>query len=268
MPLRGILDPPMAKQKQSKNPIVIYKSGQDVRLDVRLQKDTVWLSLDQIVRLFGRDKSVISRHIRNIFAEKELKKNSVVANFATTAADGKTYYVDYYNLDVIISVGYRVKSQRGVQFRIWATKTLKDHLVQGYTVNQRRLLETREKLHELQTVVSLFQKKSEKEQLAGQEKEILSLLSSYAKTLTLLDAYDKGAIHEPKGSKMAFGLEYEQCQTVIAEVKKVLVEKGEASDLFGVERSGAFEGIIRGLYQSFGGKELYPTLEAKAAHHS
>ena len=112
-----------------------------VQLSVSIDKETVWLSLDQMVQLFERDKSVISRHLRNVFAEGELERKAVVAKNATTAADGKTYQVDYYNLDVIISVGYRVKSRRGVQFRQWATRTLKEHLVQGYTLNQRRLAE-------------------------------------------------------------------------------------------------------------------------------
>ena len=122
--------------------IQIYQSADgQAQLSVAVDRDTVWLSLDQMVQLFERDKSVISRHLRNLFTEDELDRPSVVAKNATTATDGKTYQVDYYNLDVIISVGYRVKSQRGVQFRQWATRTLKQHLVAGYTLNQRRLQE-------------------------------------------------------------------------------------------------------------------------------
>ncbi|MCL2327116.1 MAG: virulence RhuM family protein [Bacteroidetes bacterium] len=122
---------------QSKNEIILYQPNEAVEVEVLLENETVWLSLNQIVILFNRDKSVISRHIKNVFKEGELLQNSVVANFATTASDGKTYYVDYYNLDVIISVGYRVKSQRGTQFRIWANRILKDYLLKGYVVNQR-----------------------------------------------------------------------------------------------------------------------------------
>ena len=123
--------------ENSRNEIVLYQPNNAVALEVMVNNETVWLSLNQMVWLFDRDKSVISRHIKNIFVEGELQQNSVVANFATTAADGKTYLVDYYNLDVIISVGYRVKSQRGTEFRIWATKTLKDYVLKGYAINQR-----------------------------------------------------------------------------------------------------------------------------------
>ena len=124
--------------KNEKNEIILFEN-QKVKLEVNLKDDTVWLNLDQMTNLFGRDKSVISRHIKNIFNENELDRNSVVANFATTASDGKTYNVEYYNLDVIISVGYRVKSQNGILFRQWANKILKEYLIKGYAVNQKRL---------------------------------------------------------------------------------------------------------------------------------
>ncbi len=121
--------------------IIIYQTEDGLaKLNVNLRGETVWLSLDQMAVLFGRDKSTISRHIRNVFAEGELAQSAVVANFATTAADGKTYQVDYYNLDVIISIGYRVKSQRGVQFRIWATKVLKEYLIKGFALDDERLM--------------------------------------------------------------------------------------------------------------------------------
>ena len=120
-----------------KNEIIIFEN-QSVKLEVNMKDETVWLTLDQMTKLFGRDKSVISRHIKNIFEDNELKRDSVVANFATTASDGKTYHVDYYNLDVIISVGYRVKSKNGVLFRQWATKVIKDYMLKGYAINQKR----------------------------------------------------------------------------------------------------------------------------------
>ena len=173
----------MIKNNKNKGEIIIYKTKQGPKLDVKMEKQTVWLSLDQMAMLFGRDKSVISRHIKNVFIEKELKADSVVANFATTAADGKIYHVDFYNLDVIISVGYRVKSQNGVQFRIWATKTLKDHLVQGYTINEKRLIEAKEKFAELQTAISFLREKAKHELLIGQEQEILNLLAYYSSSL-------------------------------------------------------------------------------------
>ena len=257
----------MKKENFKKGEIIIYKTSKnEVDLKVRLEEETVWLTLDQMAFLFGRDKSVISRHIKNIFQEKELNKKAVVANFATTASDGKVYQVDYYSLDIIISVGYRVKSNNGVKFRIWATKTLKNHLIKGYTVNEKRLLEAREKFQELQTAISFLQEKSKKELLSGQAGEILNLLSDYSKTLTILEQYDKGQLKESKGGKTKFVLKYDDCLKIIAELKKELVMKKEASDLFGNERDGSFEGIIKGLYQSFGGKELYPSIEDKASH--
>ena len=122
---------------KKKNEIIIFEN-QSIKLEVNMKDETVWLTLDQMTKLFGRDKSVISRHIKNIFEDNELKRDSVVANFATTASDGKTYHVDYYNLDVIISVGYRVKSKNGVLFRQWATKVIKDYMLKGYAINQKR----------------------------------------------------------------------------------------------------------------------------------
>ncbi len=247
--------------------IIIYqpKKG-EVELKVQLLKETVWLSLDQMVILFGRDKSVISRHLKNIFMEKELDKKSVVANFATTAADGKIYNVDYYNLDVIISVGYRVKSQQGVNFRIWATKILRQYLLQGYAVNEKRLLEAQNKFNQLKSIISLLQKKSKAKRLKGQEAEILNLLADYAKTLTLLEKYDKNKLKTGKGAKASFVLDYKDCQNIIFELKKNLLTKKEASDIFGREVNHKFESVVKTIYQTFDRKELYPSIENKAAN--
>jgi prophage maintenance system killer protein len=257
----------MKNNNFKKGEIIFYKTPQkEMELKVKLEQETVWLSLDQMAPLFNRDKSVISRHIKNIFKEKELEKDSVIANFATTAADGKTYQVDYYNLDVIISVGYRVKSQNGVKFRIWATKILKQYLVKGYAINEKRLLEAQNKFHELQESVLFLQKQSKKELLKGRETEILNLLSDYSKTLTLLEKYDKEKLSRPKGAKTKFVLKYADCAGIIAKLKKELIAKKEAGDLFGRERGGSFEGIVKGLYQTFGKKELYPAIEDKASH--
>jgi len=255
------------KEKIDQNKIVIYKTANnEVALAVKFEKETVWLSLDQIAALFGRDKSVISRHLKNIFHGKELSLKSVVANFATTAADGKTYRVDYYNLDAIISVGYRVNSARATQFRIWATKILKKYLINGCAINEKRLLEAKEKFNELQTAIDFLQNKSKKELLAGQETEILNLLANYAKTLSLLENYDRGQIAPVKGTKTSFIMKYGDCLAIISKIKTETIAKKEAGDFFGLARDKSFEGIISGLYQTFGGKELYPSLEDKAAH--
>ncbi|MCG2695578.1 virulence RhuM family protein [Candidatus Parcubacteria bacterium] len=254
-------------KKFSKGEIIIYKpSKNEVELKVRFEDETVWLSLNQIAELFGRDKSVISRHLRNIFEEGELFKDSVVAKIATTAADGKTYQVEFYSLDAIISVGYRVNSQRATQFRIWATKILKNYLLQGYAVNEKRLLEANNKFNQLQETISFLQKKAKAKILQGQEKEILNLLADYSKTLSLLEKYDKSKLKAEAGKKAKFVLEYENCLNVILELKKNLISKKEAGDIFGNEVSYKFESIAKNLYQTFGGKELYKSIEAKAAH--
>lgn len=254
-------------KKFSKGEIIIYKpSKNEVELKVRFEDETVWLSLNQIAELFGRDKSVISRHLRNIFEEGELFKDSVVAKIATTAADGKTYQVEFYSLDAIISVGYRVNSQRATQFRIWATKILKNYLLQGYAVNEKRLLEANNKFNQLQETISFLQKKAKAKILQGQEKEILNLLADYSKTLSLLEKYDKSKLKAEAGKKAKFVLEYENCLNVILELKKNLISKKEAGDIFGNEVSCKFESIAKNLYQTFGGKELYKSIEAKAAH--
>lgn len=257
----------MSQEKPEKGEVILYKTPQnETELVVKLSKETVWLSLDQMATLFDRDKSVISRHIKNIFQEKELNSNSVVAKYATTAADGKTYHVDYYNLDVIISVGYRVKSQNGVRFRIWASKILKQYLIKGYAINEKRLLEVKNRLNDLKQTITFLQGQSKKKLLKGQEAEILQLLADYSKTLSLLQQYDQKKIKTQKGKSSEFILEYETCRKIIDQLKQKLIQKGEAGDLFAQEQSTAFISIIKGLYQTFNKKLLYPTVEDKAAH--
>jgi len=257
----------MDKNNLNKGEIAIYKNQQnEVELKVKLEKETVWLSLDQMTVLFDRDKSVISRHIHNVFQEKELDKNSVVAKSATTAADGKIYQVIYYNLDVIISIGYRVKSQNGVKFRIWASRVLKRYLIQGYAINEKRLLETQSKFRELQDVIRFLQKQSKKELLIGQGAEILNLLADYSKTMSLLGQYDKGNLLDKKGQKAKFIIQFQDCVKIIISLKKELVNKKEVGDLFGQERNESFSGIVATLYQTFDKQELYPSIEDKASH--
>jgi len=255
------------KINNKKGEIIIYKTSKnEVELKVRFENENIWLSLNQIAKLFGRDKSVISRHLSNIFKSRELSKNSVVAKIATTAADGKIYQVKFYSLDAIICVGYRVNSQRATQFRIWATKILKQYILKGYSINKNRLAEARDKFNELQNAVSFLQRKSQKKLLKGQECEILSLLADYSKTLSLLEQYDKGKLIVQKGRKSKFVLKYDDCLKIIIGVKKELTSKKEAGEFFGQERNKSFEGIIKGIYQTFVKKELYPMIEDKASH--
>jgi len=257
----------MAKNKFNKGEILIYQTSQkEVKLDVRLEEETVWLTQKLMAELFEITIPTVNEHLKNIFETKELNKISVIRNFRITANDGKTYNTKHYNLNAIIALGYRVNSKRATQFRVWATRVLRGYLVKGYAMNEKRLLETREKFKELQTAIAFVQEKSQKELLSGQSNEILSLLSIYAKTLTLLEEYDKGKLKTAKGKKAKFILDYEECQQVIGKIKKVLIDKKEASELFGQETDGKLEGIVRGLYQTFGKKELYPTIVDKTAH--
>ena len=234
-----------------KNEIILYETADHaVKLNVNTDGDTVWLSLDQLTDLFDRDKSTISRHIRNVFKEGELDRDSVVANFATTAADGKTYQVDYYNLDVIISVGYRVKSQRGVEFRKWANGVLKEYIIKGYAVNNKRIEQIGE--------VIRIMKRAENQLDA---KQVLSVIEKFNTALDLLDDYDHQTMKKPTGSKAVYVLDYNECRKVINEMKFA-----SDSELFGNEKDDSFKGSIANIYQEFGGVEIYPSLEEKAAN--
>ncbi|HDH31433.1 MAG TPA: Fic/DOC family protein [Candidatus Wolfebacteria bacterium] len=251
-------------QQQNKGEIIIYQiSKKEVGLKVRFVGDTVWLTQAQIAQLYGKERSVITKHINKIFKDGEVDKKGNV-HFLHIANSDKP--VAFYSLDIILSVGYRTNSANAIKFRKWSTEILKGYLLKGYAVNQKRLLETKEKFQELRTTIAFLREKAGGKRLKGQEMEILNLLSGYAKTLTVLEQYDKGKLKKQKGKKAKFILQYENCQQIIKEIKKELISKKEASDIFGVERNGAFEGIVKNLYQTFSERELYKTLEDKAAH--
>ena len=236
------------------NVLVMFHDGA-FELDVRVStsENTVWLTLDQIASLFEKDKSTVSRHIKNIFSEGELNRGAVVANYATTASDGKTYQVAYYNLDVIISVGYRVKSKRGIAFRKWATTVLNNYLLRGYAEN-RKLLEAQGKTIELQTRMIAHLTETD-------EEELMAVIKQYTEALDLLDDYDHQCLIRPKGSSGYVQLSYEECKEIISSMKF-----GFSSDVFGTEKTeGALEGILGSVYQSVFGEDVYPTVEEKAA---
>ena len=263
----------MANNDFKKGEIIIYKTAKnEVELKVHFQNESIWLTQNQISSLFDTERSVITKHLHNIFKESELSEDVVCAIFAHTTQHGaikgktQTQNIKFYNLDAIISVGYRVNSQRATQFRIWATKILKQYLVKGYALNGERLLEAQNKFHELQEAIMFLQTQSKKELLSGQEAEILNLLADYSKTFSLLEQYDKGKLVDQKGKKTKFILQYKNCCLIITKLKKELIVKKEAGDLFGQEREESFEGIIKGLYQTFAKKELYLTIEDKASH--
>ena len=247
--------------------IVIYEDANgEIKLDVSLENDTLWLSQKQLEVLFDRDKSVISRHIKNIFKDEELDKNSVVAKNATTATDGKIYQVEYYNLDTIISLGYRVNSKRATSFRVWATKILKDYIINGYSINNKRLQQ--KGLKELNETISLLKDTISNAQIELNEaKGLLDVILNYSRTWTLLQGYDEDSLKINFVAKEAkFILDSDEAKNYIAQLKDELIKKGEATELFGREKAGEFEGILRNIYQTFGGIDLLESVEEKAAN--
>ena len=234
----------MKNREPDKGEIIIYQtSKKEVKLKVRLKHETLWLSQAQIAKLFGTQRPAVTKHLGNIFKTGELDKNSVCSILEHTASDSKVYQTKFYNLDAVIAIGYRVNSKRATQFRIWATDVLKNYIVRGYAVNQKKLLKERDKFRELQNTIVFLQEKAQKKQLKGQEKEILNLLAGYAKTMSVLEQYDKENLKKPKGQRAQFVLEFQNCSKIITELKKELINRKEAGDLFGKETSGKFEGI-------------------------
>jgi len=256
----------MSKKELQKGNIVIYKSPDGPEIQVKFEQDTVWLDAHLIAKIFDVQRPAVVKHISNIYKTGELNKKSTCSILEQVAGDGKIRKMSLYNLDTIISVGYRVNSQKATQFRIWASKILKQYLTRGYTINKKRLSEAQNKFFELQAAILFLQKQSKKELLAGQETEVLSLLADYSKTFSLLEQYDKERLVNKKGQKTGFILDYKICNNIVIELKKELVTRKEASDLFGQEKDKSFEGIIKGLYQTFAKKELYLTIEDKASH--
>lgn len=248
---------------EQQNNIVIYQTENGkTKLDVHLQEQTIWLSLDEISSLFQKNKSTISRHIKNIFLSEELDRESVVANFATTAKDGKIYQVDYYNLDMIISVGYRVNSKIATQFRKWATGILKQYLVDGYAVNEKRLQEQKSKISQLQNAIKLLNRSIEHQaDNLDDAKKLSALMADFASGLDLLDDYDNKTLDtKGKTTKPAVIIKKEEFLNVIDKMKPEF-----GSDVFANPKDDSFDSSINQIYQTFGGQECYPSLEEKAA---
>ncbi len=243
--------------------LIIYQADGGA-IDVRLEGETVWLSQEQITALFGRDRTVIGRHIRNVFDEGELERDSVCAKFAHTARDGKTYQVEHFSLDVIISVGYRVKSVEGTRFRQWATRVLREHLTQGYTVNRQRL---EANARELESALVLIRRLAAQPDISADAgRGLAEIVSRYAQTFLLLQRYDEGLLAEP--SVQAGGLlpSPAQARAALALLKAKLIERAEATELFAQERNGGLESLLGNLDQSVFGEPAYPSIESKAAH--
>ncbi len=251
--------------------IVIYENG-EVALNATVENETVWLSQKQMELLFNRDRSVISKHIKNIFKEEELEEKVVCANFAHTTKHGaiegntQTKDIKYYALDVIISVGYRVKSKEGTKFRIWANSILKDYLIKGYALNKERLQQ--KKLDELNATIALIKSNIENHELTlAESKGFVEIVSNYARSWALLQGYDEQSLIEVTQTKEErFILGYDEAKEAIELFKKTLMDKGEATVLFGQEKAGEFKGNLLNIYQTFGGDDLLPSLEQKASN--
>ena len=231
-----------------KNEIVLFETADnEVSLQVQMQDETVWLTANQMAQLFERDEKTLRKHINNVFSEGEVDRDS---NTQKMRVAGVSQPVAFYNLDVIISVGYRVKSQRGVEFRRWANSVLKDYILRGYAVNDKRI-------NQLGRIVQIM--KRAENQLDAQQ--VLSVVESYSAALDMLDDYDHQTLSKPKGNQATYILTYDECRSVIDRMKFV-----SDSDLFGNEKDDSFKGSIGAISQSFDGKDLYPSLEEKAAN--
>ena len=238
----------------NRNEIVLFESSDnEVELSVKVENDTVWLTKDQMALLFGRDRSVITRHISNAYKEGEVEREATCAKFARVQNEGERQVerrIEHYNLDVIISVGYRVKSKRGVEFRRWATGVLKRYLLDGHAENERRLVQLGQIVKVMERVPQRLQKE-----------DVLSVVKAYTGALDLLDDYDHQSVEKPEGVIAAYRLGYDECRRLIDSMRFA-----SESDLFGVEKDDSFRSSIAAIYQSFGGQEIYPSLEEKAAN--
>jgi len=237
---------------KKKNELVIFETDDNaIKLEVPIEEEMVWLNRQQMAGLFDRDVKTIGKHINN--ALREELDESTVANFATVQMEGGREIernIQYYNLDVIISVGYRVKSKRGIEFRKWANSVLKQYILKGYAVNHNRIAQLGE--------VIQIMKRTEN---ALDSKQVLNVIQKYSEALEMLDSYDHQTMQRPKGNTTTYELTYKECMEVISHMRF-----GAESDLFGREKDDSFRGSIGNIYQSFGGKDLYPSLEEKAAH--
>jgi prophage maintenance system killer protein len=248
--------------------IIIYQSADGIStVDVKVEKETLWLTLNQIADLFERDKSVISRHFRNIYEEGELDRGATVAKNATVQIEGERKVdrnIEFYNLDAIISVGYRVNSKRGTQFRIWANKILKEYLTKGYAINERKLKEQSEQYNSLKQTVSLLGNVLKSKELTSDEATgLLKVVTDYSYALDILDKYDHQQLTvEGTTDQQLFVATYAEAMQAIKDLK----DKFGGSSLFGNEKDHSFKGSIGTIYQSFGGVEFYPTVEEKAAN--
>lgn len=261
----------MATSENTAAPIVIYKSADgSIATEVRLEGETVWLTQKQMAELFDKNIMTISEHIANVFAEGELEPSATIRKFLIVRMEGNREVkreIEHYNLDTIISVGYRVKSKQGTQFRIWANRVLKDYLVQGYALNTQRLQTQQEHIKQLERTLTLFQQNLIEQASLPEARGLVSVIAGYARTFVLLNQFDSERL--PLGD-FATAIRYEiqpaEAVAGIAALKADLMAKNEASELFGNQKDDSFAGILGNIVQSFGGEFLYPSIEEQGAH--
>ena len=245
------------------NELAFFETGSG-SIEVRIEHESVWLSQEQMARLFERERSVITKHLRNIFRDEELVEESVCAKFAQTAGDGKTYQTRFFNLDAILSVGYRVNSKRGVQFRQWASRILKDYLVRGYALDRQRLDHN---ARELEAALLLVRRTLSNAELAREAGSGLAeIVVRYTQTFLWLQRYDEGLLTDPRGHPGGALPPLDEARAGIATLKADLLAKGQASALFGLERDDGLAALLGNLDQTAFGAPAYPTLESRAAH--
>lgn len=247
------------------NQIEIYETNDgQTQVEVWLDGETFWLSLNQMAMLFERNKSVISRHLRNIFKDGELEEKATVAKNATVQLESNREVrreIEYYNLDAILSVGYRINSKRGTQFRQWATQRLKDYLVQGYAINQKRL-------EQLQQVVNIVQQSGNIKELSTSEaKGLLDIIANYTQSFVLLNQFDSNRLESDQlNEKITYEIQYAEAVKAIEILKAQLIKRKEATQLFGNQKDDSFQGVLGSIVQTFGGEYLYKSIEEQAAH--
>lgn len=253
---------------QAKNELVIYNDQSGINIKVTFQGDTIWLTQSQIAELFGTQRPAITKHLNNIFKTSELSQKSVCSKMEHTASDGKTYKTQYYNLDAIIAIGYRVNSKKATHFRIWATTKLRDHILKGYTINEQRLKENSQaKLKELESTIKLFQSAIEAKRLSGYEKELLNIITDYTKTWILLNKYDNDNFTvEDVNKKIVYTLDYEKIKQSIEQFKIRLIKNKEATEIFGREVDYKLKALLGNIEQTFDNQTVYQSIEEKAAH--
>ncbi len=252
------------------NKIIIYSAPDGgVEIKTEIKNDTIWLTQEEIARLFGVKRPSVTRHLNGIYKNEELSEKSTCSFFEHVGKqrEKRTYRTKFYNLDAIISVGYRVNSKKATQFRVWATTTLRKYLVDGYVINQNRIAEQEQKLLEIQRTVELIREKSKTRELIGHEKELLDIISEYTKSLVLLNKFDANNLQIGKVNRyIRYELTYDDQQEIVESIRENYGGKDGFSQLFGQEREDKIKGILGSISQTFEGKELYESIEEKAAH--